>query len=78
MSFVPDCNVFSLAAHWAIYLSFYTLVFDKDVTVPFPGTENSYCVMFNDASADVIARSSIWASLYSERADNGRVSQCGR
>jgi hypothetical protein len=42
MSFVPNGSVFNLAAHWATYLSFYTLVKDKDITIPFPGTENAH------------------------------------
>jgi hypothetical protein len=77
MSFVPISSIFNLAVHWVIYLSIYTLVKGKDVTVPFPGTENAYCIMFNDALADTITRSSIWTSLYL----NGPVTdrfQCGR
>ena len=51
----------------------YALVEGKGAKVPFPGTESGYNALFNDASADVIARFSIWASLHPECCGGGEL-----
>ena len=72
VGFVPNGSANSLAAHWANYLSTYALIEGKGAKVPFPGTEIAYTALFNDGSADIIARLSIWASFHPEKT-NGQL-----
>lgn len=51
----------------------YALVEGKGAKVPFPGTERAYESLFNDASADIIAKFSIWASLHPEKCGGGQL-----
>lgn len=60
-------------AHWATYLSLYALVESKGAKIPFPGTESAYNAVFNEASAEIIARFSIWASLHPEKCGGGNL-----
>lgn len=73
MGFTPNGSPFNLAAHWASYPSLYALVEGKGAAVPYPGTKDGYECLFNDASADIIAKFSIWASLHPEKAGNGQL-----
>ncbi|KAL8693587.1 MAG: hypothetical protein Q9218_001629 [Villophora microphyllina] len=67
IGFVPNGSAFNLTAHWANYLSLYTLVENKGAKVPFPGTPKAYNSLYNEASADIIAKGSIWAALHPEK-----------
>ena len=51
----------------------YALVEGKGAKVPFPGTPPAYEARFNDASADIIAKFSIWASLHPETCGGGQL-----
>ena len=51
----------------------YALVEGKGAKVPFPGTQSGYTSLFNDASADIMARFSIWAALHPETAGGGQI-----
>ena len=73
IGFVPNGSTFNLPAHWATYLSLYALVQGKGAKVPFPGTVAGYNALSNDASADIIARFSIWASLHPEKCGGGQL-----
>ncbi|KAI9844854.1 MAG: hypothetical protein M1830_007580, partial [Pleopsidium flavum] len=73
VGFVPNGSAFNLTAHWASYLSLYALVEGKGAKVPFPGTESAYTSLFNEASADIIARFSIWAALHPEKTGRGQL-----
>jgi hypothetical protein len=70
---VLNGSVFNLTAHWASYLSLYTLVEGKGAKVPFSGTDSAYISLFNDASADMIARFSIWPAIHPGQAGNGQL-----
>ncbi|KAJ9661101.1 hypothetical protein H2201_006651 [Coniosporium apollinis] len=73
IGFVPNGSAFNLTAHWANYLSTYALVEGKGAKVPFPGTQSAYSALYNEASADIIARFSIWAALHPDKAGCGRI-----
>ena len=73
IGFVPNGNAFNLTAHWANYLSLYALVEGKGATVPFPGSIEGYQALSNEASADSIAKISIWASLHPDKSGNGEL-----
>ncbi|KAL8786438.1 MAG: hypothetical protein Q9195_008208 [Heterodermia aff. obscurata] len=73
IGFVPNGNAFNLTAHWANYLSLYALVEGQGATVPFPGSIAGYHALSNEASADSIAKISIWASLHPEKSANGEL-----
>lgn len=45
----------------------------KGAEVPFPGTLEGFDSLYNEASADVIARCSIWAALHPEKAGGGQA-----
>ena len=51
----------------------FALVEGKGATVPFPGTKEGYQVLSNEASADSIAKISIWASLHPDKSGNGEL-----
>ena len=51
----------------------YALVEGKGANIPFPGTEDAYASQFNDASAGIIARFSIWAALHPEKCGGGQL-----
>jgi len=73
VGFVPNGSAFNLTAHWPSYLSSYALIEGRGAKVPFPGTESAYTSLFNEASADIIARFSIWAALHPEKAGGGQL-----
>lgn len=73
VGFVPNGSAFNLTAQWANYLSLYALVESKGAEVPFPGTLKAYDSLYNEASADIIARCSIWAALHPEKAGGGQA-----
>lgn len=73
VGFVPNGSAFNLTAHWANYLSLYALVEGRGAEVPFPGTLKAYNSLYNEASADIIARCSIWAALHPEKAKGGQA-----
>ncbi|KAL9582632.1 MAG: hypothetical protein Q9212_003179 [Teloschistes hypoglaucus] len=73
IGFVPNGSAFNLTAHWANYLSLYALVEGKGAKVPFPGTLKAYDSLYNEASADIIARCSIWAALHPEKVGGGHA-----
>jgi len=73
IGFVPNGSTFNLTAHWAAYLSTYSLVEGKGAKVPFPGTTKAFESHFNDASAEIIARFSIFASLHPEKCGGGKL-----
>lgn len=45
----------------------------KGAKVPYPGTKAGYECLFNQGSADIIARFSIWAALHPEKTGKGRL-----
>ncbi|TFK47055.1 hypothetical protein OE88DRAFT_1739080 [Heliocybe sulcata] len=67
VGFAPSGSTYSLAAHWAVYLSLYALVEGKGAKVPFPGNEAAWHALWTDASSSIIARAAIWASLHPEK-----------
>ncbi|KAL8653692.1 MAG: hypothetical protein Q9226_003743 [Calogaya cf. arnoldii] len=73
IGFVPNGSAFNLTAHWATYLSLYRLIEGPDAKVPFPGSLAGYDALYNEASADTIAKLAIWASLHSTQAGGGQV-----
>jgi len=73
IGFVPNGSTFNLTAHWAVYLSAYAQIEGKGAKVPFPGSENGYKSLFNEASASMIAKLSIWAGQNPEQAGGGQL-----
>lgn len=73
IGFVPNGSAFNLTAHWATYLSLYALVQGKGAKVPFPGTLKAYNSLYNEASAEMIAKCSIWAALHPDQTGNGQI-----
>ncbi|MCJ1247718.1 hypothetical protein MMC30_004933 [Trapelia coarctata] len=73
VGFVPNGSAFNLTAHWANYLCMYALVEGKGAKVPFPRTESAYASLFNEASADIIARFSSWAALHPAQTGGGSL-----
>lgn len=73
IGFVPNGSTFNLAAHWATYLSAYALLEGKGAKVSYPGSTNGYLSTFNDASATMIARLAIYASINPDKCGGGQV-----
>ncbi|KAL8705861.1 MAG: hypothetical protein Q9225_008001 [Loekoesia sp. 1 TL-2023] len=73
IGFVPNGSAFNLAAHWATYLSLYANVEGKGAKIPFPGSLKGYNSLYNEASADIIAKCAIWAALHPEQTRNGQI-----
>lgn len=73
VGFVPNGSAFNLTAHWATYLSLYALVEGRGAKVPFPGSLAGYNCLYNEASADIIAKCAIWASLHPAAAGGGQI-----
>ncbi|KAI9925912.1 hypothetical protein ASPWEDRAFT_60916 [Aspergillus wentii DTO 134E9] len=73
IGFTPNGSTFSLAAHWYNYLSLYAAVEGPGASIPYPGNLTAYKSLFNGASADIIARFSIYASLHPEQTGNGEI-----
>lgn len=73
VGFVPNNNAHCLAQILAIYLSLYAHVNGPSSAVPFPGNDQSWTVLSNDSSQDMVARFSIHAALRPEHAGGGRA-----
>ncbi|KAI0177342.1 hypothetical protein BJ166DRAFT_561117 [Pestalotiopsis sp. NC0098] len=83
IGFTPNGSQFSLALHWAQYLSLYahnhglSPAADKPastaVEVPFPGNSASATSLFTPAAARTIARFMIYASLHPETCGGGQL-----
>ncbi|KAJ5157285.1 uncharacterized protein N7482_008385 [Penicillium canariense] len=83
IGFTPNGSQFSLALHWAQYLSLYAYnhaigPHTKEsqataVKVPFPGNTAGANSLFSPVSSDTIARFMIYASLHPETCGNGRL-----
>ncbi|KAL2062461.1 hypothetical protein VTL71DRAFT_6727 [Oculimacula yallundae] len=73
IGFVPNGSTFNLAAHWATYLSAYLLLEGKGAKLPYPGSTAGFEAKFNDASASIVGRLSIYASLHPETCGGGRL-----
>jgi hypothetical protein len=65
VGFTPNDSTYSLAGHWAAYLSAYKVIYGEGAEVPFPGTTLGYDSKFTEASATTLARVAIHASLHS-------------
>lgn len=72
VGFSPNGSAFSLALHWAQYLSLYaynhgirrsTGTVTEKVEVPFPGNEAAYDALFTPVSSSMLGRISIHAAL---------------
>ncbi|KAK4698536.1 hypothetical protein P7C70_g7738, partial [Phenoliferia sp. Uapishka_3] len=79
IGFAPKGSTFSIAAHWGAYLATVALVDGAGTKVPFPGVAASYDVLFTEASADNIARQSIWLAIHPEVSSRQafNVADCG-
>ncbi|KAL8804545.1 MAG: hypothetical protein Q9200_005782 [Gallowayella weberi] len=73
IGFVPNGSAFNLTAHWATYLSLYRLVEGENAKVPFPGSSAGYNSLYNEASADIIAKCAIWSSLHPVQSGGGQI-----
>ncbi|KAL9594508.1 MAG: hypothetical protein Q9219_007002 [cf. Caloplaca sp. 3 TL-2023] len=73
IGFVPNGSAFNLTAHWATYLSLYALVHGKGAHIPFPGSLKGYNSLYNEASAEIIAKCSIWSSLHPDKTRDGAI-----
>lgn len=74
VGFAPHGSGWSLAAHWAVYLSLWKMVHGEGSEVPFPGTVKGYEAKFTEASTRTLARFAIYASvLKSETCGGGRL-----
>lgn len=73
VGFVPNNNVYCLAQTLATYLACYKAVEGEGAEVAFPGTEQSWKILSNDSSQDIIARFCIHAVLHPEACGNGRA-----
>lgn len=65
VGFTPNGSAFSLALHWAQYLSLYAAKHrgEKGVKVPFPGVEAAYRAKFTPVSTKILGRISVHAAL---------------
>ncbi|KAL2816608.1 hypothetical protein BDW59DRAFT_166332 [Aspergillus cavernicola] len=74
IGFTPNGSAFSLALHWAQYLSLYAYNNREDnggtVEVPFPGNEAGYRSLYTPVSGKILGRIAIHAALNPE--------QCGQ
>ena len=73
IGFVPNGSTFNLAAHWATYLSAYALIEGPGSKVPYPETTAGYESLFNDASASIIGRLTIYVCLPPETCGGGKL-----
>ncbi|KAK1973854.1 hypothetical protein LZ30DRAFT_609650 [Colletotrichum cereale] len=69
VGFTPNGSGFSLALHWAQYLSLYSYNRENDekpdlpVEVPFPGNKSGYDSLFTPVSSRILGRIAVHASL---------------
>ncbi|KAI1496145.1 hypothetical protein F5X99DRAFT_422359 [Biscogniauxia marginata] len=84
IGFTPNGSQYSLALHWAQYLSLYAYNHgiglrtqsggtSEPVEVPFPGNEAAYNALSSPVSARTLARFSIYASLHPETGGGGQI-----
>lgn len=73
VGFVPQNNVYRLAQTLAIYLSCFAAVEERGVECAFPGTEQSWKILSNDSSQDIVAKFSIHAALNPETCGQGQA-----
>ncbi|KAL8729177.1 MAG: hypothetical protein Q9166_004916 [cf. Caloplaca sp. 2 TL-2023] len=71
--FVPSSPAFNLTGHWATYLFLYALIEGRGARIPFPGTLKAYNSLHNEASADIIDKAAIGASLNPALAGGGQI-----
>lgn len=64
IGFTPNGSGFSLAGHWAVYLSSYKLAHGEGAEVPFPGSTAGYDSLYTETSARTLAKVAICASLH--------------
>lgn len=86
IGFTPNGSQFSLALHWAQYLSLYALNHNIDsksvpsTTIPYPGSAAGANSLFTPVSSQILARFMIYASLNPHKCGNGRlfnIADCG-
>jgi len=75
--FVPNNNIYCLPQHLGLYLSLYRHLNGEGAEVPFPGTTQSYKILHNDSSQDMIAKFSIYAALHPELGEGEAYNTCG-
>ncbi|KAH6693850.1 hypothetical protein F5X68DRAFT_248319 [Plectosphaerella plurivora] len=65
VGFTPNGSAFSLALHWAQYLSLYAFKHrgETEMKVPFPGVEAAYRSKFTPVSTRVLGRIAVHAAL---------------
>ncbi|KAJ5723754.1 hypothetical protein N7488_001789 [Penicillium malachiteum] len=83
IGFTPNGSQFSLALHWAHYLSLYadnhgihlneSVKRDGTVEVPFPGNVAGANSLFSPVASRTIARFMIYASFHPDRCGNGQM-----
>ncbi|KAJ5179198.1 hypothetical protein N7492_002408 [Penicillium capsulatum] len=83
IGFTPNGSQFSLALHWAQYLSLYAHnhgipanaqgTGSAPVSVPFPGNYAGATSLFSPVSSKTLARFMIYASLHPEKCGGGRL-----
>ncbi|KAJ0413250.1 hypothetical protein BJY00DRAFT_297156 [Aspergillus carlsbadensis] len=70
IGFTPNGSAFSLALHWAQYLSLYAYNHrerENEVEVTFPGTEAGYRSLYTPVSGTILGRIAIFAALNGEK-----------
>ncbi|KAH6976936.1 hypothetical protein BKA56DRAFT_632876 [Ilyonectria sp. MPI-CAGE-AT-0026] len=72
VGFVPNNNIYCLAQALSLYLSLYAEINGKGSEVQFPGTEESWKILSNDSSQDIVAKVAIYASLHPEKSSGKR------
>ncbi|KAI0126785.1 hypothetical protein BJ170DRAFT_418903 [Xylariales sp. AK1849] len=77
ISFTPNGSQFSLALHWAHYLSLYANNHGAGTEVQFPGIEPAYDALCTPVSARTIARFAIYASLHPSTCGGGQLFNVG-
>ncbi|KAL4978965.1 hypothetical protein BDW66DRAFT_164182 [Aspergillus desertorum] len=66
IGFTPNGSAFSLALHWAQYLSLYAYNHrhsENAAEVPFPGTEAGYRSLYTPVSGHILGRIAVFAAL---------------
>jgi len=70
IGFVPNNNIYCLPQALALYLSLYRHIHGEGAQVVFPGTMESWKILSNDSSQDVLARFCIMATLADGKGSN--------
>ncbi|PYH44415.1 uncharacterized protein BP01DRAFT_82551 [Aspergillus saccharolyticus JOP 1030-1] len=70
VGFSPNGSGYSLALHWAQYLSLYAYNHrgstNEEIEVPFPGSEAGYRSLYTPVSGEILGRIAIHAALHPE------------